>query len=141
MDKGAGASAARNKIATFLREHGIPVKPSNYGRPPTNEDFLTSILAIVGERSGDERVALVIFHYWQSTYELLVPCSVIDQLPGSDRRHYLFSARTDDKYRPDRYRHDFYLGDNDRGEVVVHHEMRWRKASCFEDTTIFYLDE
>jgi hypothetical protein len=37
----AGASAARNKVASYLRQHGIPVPCRWY--PPSDEDFLEGI--------------------------------------------------------------------------------------------------
>lgn len=40
-DFAAGASAARNKLAAYLREHGIPV-PYTW-HPPADEDFLQAI--------------------------------------------------------------------------------------------------
>jgi len=38
-DGGAGASAARNKLAAYLRGHGVRV----YGNPPQDEDFWAAI--------------------------------------------------------------------------------------------------
>lgn len=40
-DFAAGASAARNKLAAFLRSAGVPVPYSWH--PPSDEDFLTGI--------------------------------------------------------------------------------------------------
>jgi hypothetical protein len=136
----AGASAARHNLATFLRQHEFRVETSRYGCPPTNEDFLASVLQLLEGRSCDGRVTLVIFHWWGSTYQILVSRSEIEKLsdrPGA--RHYLFSATTDDHYRPDRYQHDFYLAANENGDVVVHHERRWKKTWEIEDTTILYI--
>jgi len=41
----AGASAARNKLAAYLRQHGVPVPYTWY--PPTDEDFLEAISAAI----------------------------------------------------------------------------------------------
>jgi hypothetical protein len=40
----AGASKARNKLASYLAAHGIPIRPS-ISNPPQNQDFLAAIQA------------------------------------------------------------------------------------------------
>src|SRR5579872_4414477 len=139
QDHAAGASAARNKLASFLRQHGFHVETSRYGCPPTNEDCLASILDTLEGPSRDGRLAMVVFRWAQSIYTVRVRRSDIEKLYSEpEARHFLFSAVTD---RPGRYRHNFLLGANELGDVVVHHERRWRKTWGIEDTTILYFDE
>jgi hypothetical protein len=42
-DFAAGASAARNKLAAYLRAHGVDVRTSRSGRPPDDDDFLAGV--------------------------------------------------------------------------------------------------
>jgi len=137
----AGASAARNKLAAFLRKHGLQVETSRYGCPPTDEDFLESVLSLLKNHAQDGQLAMVIFRWPPRTYQFLVSSSVIDKLSHSEACHYLFSAKTDDKYRPDRFQHHFFLPPKGTGEDVIPPGKGWRKTSQMEDTTILYIDE
>lgn len=44
-DFAGGASAARNKIASYLTDHGVPVLRTSPHGPPTDDDFLRAVLA------------------------------------------------------------------------------------------------
>ena len=48
----AGASAARYKLAAYLREHGVDVRPSRWGCPPSDDDFLQAVLRAIDEGRG-----------------------------------------------------------------------------------------
>ena len=53
-DGGTGASSARNKLASYLRAHGINV----YGNPPEDRDFWHAIQEWAAReiRKGEDRV-------------------------------------------------------------------------------------
>jgi hypothetical protein len=138
----AGASKARNHLARFLREHGFKVRASRYGCPPTNDDFLAAVLEVVEGVHNNTEHALVVFHWWQATYQFIVPASTIARVGSTPRaRHVLFSATTDDPHRPDRYRHTFYLASSEQGDVEVHHHEHWKNTYRTEDTTIIWIGE
>lgn len=131
-----GASAARNKLATYLRRRGIDVEPSHYGCPPTDDDFLKGILAAFREGSTrlDSGAAMVIFQWWNSTYQLVVPSSVLDYLSKNpERRHDLFTATSPGG------ENTFYLAVDREGNVVVHKKKHWRKDLATIDTTILQI--
>ena len=95
MDFAAGASAARNKLAAYLRENGINVHPSHWRQPPTDEDFRRSVLTAFTENSDHFKGehAIVIFKWWQVDYKFAVPFSELEELMNNPKSHYvLFSA-------------------------------------------------
>lgn len=137
QDFAAGASAARNKLASFLRKNGIKVQTSTYGYPPTDEDFFRSIQAVIqeGGQRPDSGLAMIIFHWWQSTYNIPIAASVIDYLnENGERRHDLFSATSTGGSNT------FYLAVDRDGNVVVHRKKHWRNEIELFDTTILRLD-
>lgn len=138
MADAASASAARNKIASHLRNHGFKVEPSRYGCPPTDDDFLELLLS-VAERARSERYsAVVIFEFWQLAYQIPLPASVLDDLTrGAQERYELFSTS---HARDGAYRSTFYLASNESDEIVVFREKHWRRLSSEElDTTVLRL--
>jgi len=130
----AGASAARNKLARRLRDIGIDVVSSSFGCPPKDEDFVEAIAESVGNIGTDERSpqAVVVFKWWQSTYYLVVPASVLDDLQNNPgRQHPLFSAASPGG------RNLFYIAAAGDGNAVVHKKKLWRRGDAEQlDTTV-----
>lgn len=137
-DFAAGASAARNKLARFLRENGIDVQLSRYGCPPSDRDFLDAILMTLEEgniRPGSG-MAMVLFKWTHSAYQIPVPAAAVDYVrENPERRHVLFSASSTGGSNT------LYLAANEDGDVVVHRKKHWRKTYDTEtiDTTILQI--
>jgi hypothetical protein len=124
QDFAAGASAARNKLASYLRENGFPVQASKYGCPPTDTDFLRSLLGGMNDADyrPDSGVAIVIFKWAYSTYQVAVPASTVQYLAENpERRHDLFSATSSGGGNT------LYLAVSN-GEVVVHRKKHWSRC-------------
>lgn len=133
QDFAAGASAARFKLRTYLKENGIDVDVSDSGCPPTDEDFLDGILSTFKEGSTRPSAgsALVLFHFWQCDYQVPIGASVLDYLTeNSERRHDIFSLST--PFGPS----TFFLALGESGQVTVYRKKHWRTASEEIDTTI-----
>jgi hypothetical protein len=134
-DYAAGASAARNKLAEHFRVNGYPVRPSAYGRPPTNEDFLEAVLATVREEGvhfGPGTV-MAIFEWWHSRYQVLLPTKLVQDIQKGRRHRYdLFTASSAGGWNT------FYLSRAPGGVVKVHRKKHWRKDVEVLNTTFLY---
>jgi len=139
-DFAAGASAARNKLASYLRENGINVRTSRYGCPPDDEDFLQSVLALFrDEPARANRSAVVIFHWWQLDYKCMVALSVLQDLERDPTRvHHLFTARGK------KGDSSFYVQRSPEGPLQVYRKKHWwRGQDAVEpiNTTIISVEE
>jgi hypothetical protein len=99
-DKAAGASAARNKLANALADAGVQVRSSQYGGPPTDEDFLVALANFLHNvpPSLGIRERTVRFSWGQLQYEVPIRHEVLKALqaePGSS--YVLFHVRSSRK--------------------------------------------
>jgi len=94
-DFAAGASAARNELASYFRENGIKVLASENRCPPTDTDFLEAILAFYKDSGIDHARAHVVFKWQHNQYDIPVSIRVLDQLrSGAILRYDLFTANS-----------------------------------------------
>ena len=128
-----GASAARNKLASYLDSCGLRVQKSVPSCPPKDGDFLEAI-AVAMRREDfkgltDDR--FVNFYWWQCSYSIPVPDQVISEISsGRLQRYDLFciSVKGRDSY--------FYLAQNDNNGVAVHRFKKWSGYSEMLDTEV-----
>lgn len=131
----AGASAARNKLASHFRDNGIPVRPSLYGSPPTDADFVKAILSATSDEGSQfsPGKVMVLFKWWLSDIQIILADAIIKELErGARRRHHLFTAKSQGGWNT------IYLARAADGAVKVHRKKHWRKDVELVDNSLVY---
>jgi len=79
--------------------------------------------------------AMILFPFWRSQFQVVVPRALIDRMLGdSTLRHDLFNASSDGGWNT------FYIAQRGDGTVTVHRKKHWRKDVEYVDTTILFHD-
>jgi hypothetical protein len=126
-DFAAGRRAARNKIASYLKRNGIHVQSSRDWCPPTDDDFLDGIKQSFDTAGWEQGTVMVVFKFWQSEYQIVLPVKKIEILvEDPKRRQLLFTASSPGGWNT------FLLGQEDGGNLVVYRKKRWRAGKLDE---------
>jgi hypothetical protein len=116
-DRAGGASAARNKLAGFLREWGIPVRSGRRGYPPTDEDFLAAIRYFETHPAEFDQVRIR-FGPTEDPYVVLVPPSISERASEEPDYEYLLLT-VERRRRGSRTERRFLLANAGPGEAAV----------------------
>jgi hypothetical protein len=110
-DFAGGAAAARNKLSRFLREHGICVRSSRGGCPPSDEDFLDALKGAELHPPEEDQV-LVAFGPRNKRYKLFVSRALLDLI--AEERDHRYLLLTVGRYRR------YFLAQSPEGQPAVY---------------------